>query len=192
MDFTSTDHLVASRVLEAMQKTPPGRVLAVVFDLPLHWGSSYPWESEISKVILGNPSERTTDPEWQILATIAARCCSIRPRTRSIKREMGIALFVKCGDRAYSRRLAVSPSVLKSSRLDSLHPVFTRDVANNVWHLASANAFSEIRKRLIGLLTWSDEETLVFRGNKISREVHRPLDLTNAAIGIPTKVDYMW
>lgn len=192
MNLTSTDQVVVSQIHEAMQVTPQGRVLAIAFDLPHDWSSSYPWESEISKAVLGRPSQRTTDPEWQLLATVAVRCCSIRREHRSVKREIGVALFVKRGEKAYARRKSVSRSVLDSSRLNSLHSVFTRDVANNVWHLSSSNAFLELKRRLIGLHTWSDEVTLIFRKGRVTREAHSPLDLSRAAIGVPTKVPYKW
>jgi hypothetical protein len=192
LDVTSLDELDKSHVDHAAQITPSGRVLAAIFDLPTTWSRSYPWESEISTRILDQPIHRLADPDWQILSTIAVRCCAVRKNRREVTREIGVALFVKKGPKAYTRRGSAPVSVRQSSRLDTLHPVFTRDIANNVWHLSSVGALREIKTRLSSLLTWSDEKTLVLRNGKKTYVSHGVLDLDRSLIGVPTKTAYNW
>lgn len=192
LDVTSLAELDKSHMNDAALATPPGRILAAVFDLPTAWTQSYPWEAEISTHLLGQPAHRSTDPDWQILATLAVRCCSVRRNRREVTREIGVALFVKRGPKAYTRRGSTPENVRKSSRLNTLHPVFTRDIANNVWHLSSTGAVREIRARLSSLLTWSDEKTLVFRNGKKKYLQHGSLEMDQSLIGVPTKIPYLW
>jgi hypothetical protein len=191
-DFTACDALVSTEIERAIEATPEGRVLAVIYDLPRDWGTTYPWESMVSSVILKDPLLRSSEPDWQILSTLAIRCCKVGGKNRKVTREIGVALFAKKGSKAYKRRGSTTKKVTTSSQLETLHPAFTRDVANNVWHLSSSNPISEIKHRLTALLTWSDESTLCFRKGRRMTVSHDSLDLDIALIGVPTKVLYTW
>jgi hypothetical protein len=191
-DFTDLDVLVNSEIERAMDATPEGRVLAVIYDLPGDWITSYPWESVVSSLVLQDPLLRSADPDWQILSTLAVRCCKVGGKDRKVTREIGVALFAKKGSKAYKRRGSTTKKVAASSQLETLHPAFTRDVANNVWHLSSSNPISEIKNRLTALLTWSDESTLCFRKGKKITLSHDSLNLNISLIGVPTKVLYEW
>ena len=72
-------------------------------------------------------------------------------------------------------------------------PVFTRDVANNVWHLSEENLIDRLIARFSSLLTWQDEDFVVVSGTKISQVTDRKkLDLKSDLVGVPTKVPYFW
>ena len=72
-------------------------------------------------------------------------------------------------------------------------PVFTRDVANNVWHLNEVNLMERLVARFSSLLTWQDEEFVVVSGNKISEiNDRKKLTLKEDLVGVPTKVPYFW
>ena len=192
IDFTKCDELIRSEIERAMEVTPTGRVLAAIYDLPSGWGPSYPWESAISSLVLRDPSHRDHEPEWQILSTLAIRCCKVGGKTRKVTRELGVVLFARQGPKAYKRRGFASKKILDSSRIATLHPAFTRDVANNVWHLSASNPIAEIKERLTGLLTWSDESTFSYRKGRKSITGHSTLNLNDSLIGVPTKINYEW
>lgn len=192
IDLTSSGELVKVEIERAMEATPEGRVLAAIYDLPKDWNSSYPWESEVSSIVLKNPDLRSTDTEWQILATLAIRCCKLGGKSRKVTKELGVVLFIRKGLKAYTRRGSTTESVKNASGITTLHPAFTRDIANNVWHLPTSNPIVEIKVRLAALLTWSDESTLIFRKSRKTTASHHPMNLTNSLIGVPTKIPYEW
>jgi len=72
-------------------------------------------------------------------------------------------------------------------------PVFTRDVANNVWHLSEENLIERLIARFSSLLTWQDEDFIVVSGTKISQVTDRKkLDLKSDLVGVPSKIPYIW
>lgn len=70
-------------------------------------------------------------------------------------------MFRNPGPKAYMRRRGADAHLLAASRINVESPVFTRDVANNVWNLIEHECEKRVISRFQGLLTWHDEETVV-------------------------------
>jgi hypothetical protein len=172
--------------------TPDGRVLSFVFETPREWRISKPLESIITKLILNSPESRDNDVEWIFSGNLGVRICNISKEKRQLTSENVVLMFRKKGPKAFLRRSEVSKVITAKSTLNSLHPAFTRDVANNVWHLPTKTYKRDIRQRLSMLLTWFDEKTAVIQFNTVRYYDHEMSDLDSALIGVPQKVDYEW
>jgi hypothetical protein len=99
----------------------------------------------------------------------------------------------KSGDKPYKRRGEISIASTKKNTVPVKDPVFTRDVANNVWHLLENNVNQRIIERFSSLLTWQDEDFIFVNGEKITVIKNRnKLDLSVDLVGVPTKIPYEW
>ena len=193
IDFSKSHRFGSSTVVRPMKLTPPGRVLAAIYRFPREWKRSVSWDSLLNSAVLGSPETRNPgEDDWSSLGTLAVRSCDPTSLSRKIVEEFGVSLFVRRGDRAYSRKKLTTRQIQESSRINTLHPVFTRDVANNVWHVPIADPVGSIINRLSGLLTWSDEKSLIFQKGRLFVIAHKPIDLDDSLIGVPTKITYLW
>jgi hypothetical protein len=179
-----------SLVDKAMALTPEGRVLSVVIPLPNKWSRQVPYEAITTKFVLGEPSERVEESAWMFSGNVSVRLCSVVDGEREISGELLVLMFRRAGEMAYRRRMTCNPGVITESELEVHHPAFTRDVANNVWHLAERNYFSTLRRRISMLHIWSDEGTLVVGRNSIKKFAYEAENLDSAVIGVPTKKNY--
>ena len=188
-----TNRTAAKRLAKlAAESVPDGRILAVIYPMPQSWKISLPYESDITSAILGNPKERGGEPEWEFFGNLAVRLCNVIPSVREVEREVGVLLLRRAGEKTYVRRLGAFSETLESSRLPVLDPVFTRDVANNIWHLRVKNSETALRRRLGALLSWSDETILVFNQQGLRRYPNHRLRLESDLVGVPVKVSYVW
>lgn len=178
-----------SRARDAMEATPPGRVLCVVFELPAVWEASANVEAVMTDAVLGRPEERSDHPEWEFFGNLAVRICKTRVGGREVVKEQAALLFRRAGDRAYVRRKSLDAAAVKAARIDAHHPVFTRDVANNVWHVSKE---SEVVSRLAMLLAWPDEAVLQLSVDGERRSILKRPDLEQALVGVPEKILYDW
>lgn len=176
----------------AIDRVPPGRTLAFVFRMSPSWKISSPVEGVLTDVVLGGAIHRSIESSWEFAGNLAVRVCKPAPLTRQVTHEIGVLFFRRIGDKPYIRRRSVTREVEQAATMASLHPVFTRDVANNIWHLKSGNSLTRVRQRLGALLAWPDESILVLteRTSRIYKNV--PLNLDNDLIGVPTKTTYSW
>ena len=94
------------------------------------------------------------------------------------------------GEKAYKRRLSASKDLLESSKLEALQPAFTRDVANNVWHMRNGRGLNHVIDRLGSLLAWSDERILVSDMTTIRARSRKRPAYNEDLIGRPTKYPY--
>ena len=102
-------------------------------------------------------------------------------------------IIKRIGDKPYKRRGEFSIAKTKLDTVPVKDPVFTRDVANNVWHLNEENLTERLSARFSSLLTWKDEDFIVISGTKISKiEDRKKLVLKADLVGVPTKVPYIW
>ncbi len=182
---------VLSRLLsQAIEFTPPGRIFAGIYPLPQRWKVSVPVESFVVTRLLGAPQARSEESEWEFFANLAVRVCEAGRPERSVVKEIGVILMRRAGDKAYVRRHSLPDTVLSRSVLPTLHPVFTRDVANNVWHIPDNNFEARIRTRLGGLLAWPDEDLLLIGEARNERIRNGGFGLDQDLVGVPTKVSY--
>lgn len=182
-----------SRMLDtAMARTPSGRILAAIVPMNSFWAVSVPVESQIVTRILGVPSSRRENDEWEFFGNVAVRACSLGGSGRTVLHESSVMLLRRSGAKIYERRKSTSQAVIDDATLPTPHPVFTRDVANNVWHLSAKGFNASVRRRLGALLAWPDESILVVTERSRRRHSVLPMDLTDDLIGIPRKHDYEW
>ena len=191
---SSNKRAVISFVRKGMALVPEGRSLVVTYYMPQTWDTSIPIEGTVIRTVMGGPSERLENPEWGFFGNLGVRLCLGTGSQRKIRREMGVVILRRTGPKAYERRVDTPITVIEESRLPSLHPVFTRDVANNIWHLPVGGHVGRLRSRLSTLLAWSDEvAVIVSPGDAKPRRLRiETLDLDGDLIGVPTKHPYDW
>jgi len=180
---------ISSVVLKAATRVPEGRLLITIWQVCEEWTASTPVESVFLTTMLGSPSERT-DEEWEFYGTGAIRLYS-QNQARPSSNVMWAAVR-RTGGKAYLRMGLgdISDAVKKSSTIPVAHKVFTRDVANNVWHLRSQNGIARIVERLQFLTTWSDEVALVYRSGRFTSRKHKALTFNEDLIPVAHKVPY--
>jgi hypothetical protein len=166
-----------------------GRYLISVFDAPSNWESRIPIEALVVSGTLGNIENR--NPNWEYFGNGAIRC--YKGKSLKLSRTLQWSIIKKLGDKPYKRRNEFSIAKTKQNTVPVKDPVFTRDVANNVWHLNEENLDERLIARFSSLLTWNDEDFLVISGTKISKiEDRRKLVLKTDLVGVPSKVPYIW
>jgi hypothetical protein len=166
-----------------------GRYLISVFDAPSNWESRIPIEALVVSGTLGNIENR--NPNWEYFGNGAIRC--YKGTSLKLSRTLQWSIIKKLGDKPYKRRNEFSIAKTKQNTVPVKDPVFTRDVANNVWHLNEENLDERLIARFSSLLTWNDEDFLVISGTKISKiEDRKKLVLKADLVGVPSKVPYTW
>jgi hypothetical protein len=191
IDMLGVGTISRDLIKDAMEKTPAGRNLVILYDLPSKWGESPTTESDLVREILGPPVERTNEFEWEFSGAVVVRFCNEKVDDRSVDSESALAIFRRTGEKAYKRRKDADPKIIEKSKLESLHPVFTRDLANNVWHLKANEKSQRVISRLGPLLAWSDEKILVFAANKEETFLKNgQLNLSDDLIGVARKLSY--
>ena len=178
------------QIKRAMEVTPDGRMFAVIYRLPNIWKAHSNIEQIVSVLVLKEPQNRRENDEWEFFGNLAVRSCVMALDVRQVESEYTVLIFRRKGDKAYSRRKSASSELLEEARLPTLHPVFTRDIANNVWHVESLHPVSAIIKRLSILLTWPDEHTIIFENSETLKQTRPCPEFDKDLIGVPTKVDY--
>lgn len=179
------EHLVAC----GMEAVPVGRCLVVIWTPRNSWGEQIPIDSIVTKSVLGVASSRPHG-EFEFFANGTTRMYSVQQTEYELAGCLHWLIFRRGGDRAYARRKNASKSLLERSNLPALHKAFTRDVANNVWHLPARSAKDLTLRRLEGLLAWSDESVVTVQQNKIARHRVREFNLKNSLIGVAMKQPY--
>lgn len=166
-----------------------GRYLISVFDAPTNWDSRVPLEALVVSGTLGNIEDRNSD--WEYFGNGVIRC--YKGKSLKLSKTLQWNIIKKIGDKPYKRRNEFSTVKTKQNTVPVKDPVFTRDVANNVWHLNEVNLIDRLVARFSSLLTWHDEDFFMVSGNKISQIKDRnKLTLNEDLVGVPTKVPYFW
>ncbi len=191
VDLTSSrsKREVKNLTKSAMVSVPIGRCIVILWKPRVTWGSQFPYDAVVAETVLGDQINREFG-EFEFFGNGTTRGYS---KAKSGLRYSGCLhwlIFRRVGPRAYSRRATISDEVQLRSELPVLHKVFTRDVANNVWHLRWRNAKSHTFRRLQALLAWSDETLLLV---EVGRKIRRPIakvNLTQNLVGVATKEFY--
>lgn len=192
LDSESSTRIIRFMVEEAVEMTPAGRYLCVTFPLPSSWTASTPFDAIVTTAVLGRPETRIDQADWEFAGNGCMRLCASGEHSRTVDSEIGLLLFRRSGAKPFARKAEVSKDLVDEAILPALHPVFTRDVANNVWHLPVEGYRDKIRNRLQTLFSWPDERMLI-----ISRAGRRwlkwhPMDLDDDLVGVPEKQHYPW
>ena len=173
----------------ASSSVTEGRYLISVFDAPTNWESRVPLEALIVSGTLGNIENRNSD--WEYFGNGAIRC--YKGKSLKLSKTLQWNIIKRIGDKPYKRRSEFSIVKTKQNTVPVKDPVFTRDVANNVWHLNEENLIDRLVARFSSLLTWHDEDFYVVSGDKKSQITDRKkLILKEDLVGVPTKVPYFW
>ena len=201
---SDTEMSILQNLKTLLAKTPPGRHCAIIYDLQNHenpnndsnWeGVSIWYEPLLMENVLGDASRHdgSTDSdanEWEFFGNLAVRFCKPKKESRQITDEIGVLLFRKKGEKTYKRKTEVPKKIKESSTINTLHPVFTRDVANNIWHMKSQKSRYNIVDRLSTLLAWSDEKVLVSKNSKLKTRGRSQGDFDLDLVGVPKKIQY--
>jgi hypothetical protein len=151
--FTESNELnsdsIINQVEVASSQVTAGRYLISVFDAPSNWESRIPIESMIVAGTLGNIENR--NPNWEYFGNGAIRC--YKGKSLKLSKTLQWSIIKKLGDKPYKRRSEFSILKTKQNTVPVKDPVFTRDVANNVWHLNEENLIDRLIARFSSLLT---------------------------------------
>ena len=191
--FTNTTQSSADAIIDQVKisssHVTAGRYLISVFNVPLNWDSRVPVEALVVSGTLGTIENR--NPNWEYFGNGAIRC--YKGKSLKLSRTLQWSIIKKLGDKPYKRRDEFSIAKTKQNTVPVKDPVFTRDVANNVWHLNEENLTERLIARFSSLLTWNDEEFIVISGSKVSQIVDRKkLILKSDLVGVPSKIPYIW
>jgi len=180
---------ITDQVKVSSSHVTSGRYLISVFDAPSNWESRISIEALVVSGTLGNIENR--NPIWEYFGNGAIRC--YKGKSLKLSRTVQWSIIKKLGDKPYKRRDEFSMAKTKQNIVPVKDPVFTRDVANNVWHLNEENLTERLIARFSSLLTWNDEDFVVISGTKISKiDNRKKLVLKSDLVGVPSKVPYIW
>lgn len=176
---------LTQQIRSGLTELMPGRALALVWDI----SSACPIEAWATQCVMGVPHERKEirQEEPNFFGNVTVRLYRTE-NDLNPTRTLHIIIFLSAGPPARER--AKQPNTpISESRLPTQKFAFTRDYANNVWHLRDDNAEQRIAERLACLLTWADETTHVLRDNTTTCWL-RPATSADDLVGAPEKYAY--
>lgn len=185
----SSDRDLTSQIIRSKDLVSEGRYLISVFDVPITWTSRIAVEGLIVANTLGTVENRSND--WEFYGNGAIRC--YKSKSLKLTKTYQWNIIRRIGEKPYVRRKILSASAIRKNSLPVADKVFTRDVANNVWHLKNEDFQERLIARFSTLLSWQDEEFIVVSGTR-SRviEERTKLILNEDLVGVPTKIPYFW
>lgn len=171
----------------ALAATPPGRFVSVLWPVALHWQEEPPVEATVSATLLGPPEARIEDRNEAVTlhASIAVRTYGDDPLLP--RRCFQLLVLRRAGPGVAERRRAGGGAPEAAARLDTTRPAFTRDWANNVWHMRDAAAEDRIVARLARLLRWPDEPVLLVRSGGAVERWEAPAGGHADLVGVPER-----
>lgn len=189
LDLKNDVEFVKEQIVLARDLVSEGRYLIFVYEAPTDWESHIPFESIIINNTLGDIYKRSLD--WEFFGNGAIRAYT--SKSFKLSKTYQWTILRKVGLKPYSRRKELSTKFLKDNVLPVSDKVFTRDVANNVWHLDNKLVKERIIARFAALLVWQDENFIVVERKKITNiESRTSLDLTEDLVGVPKKIEYFF
>jgi hypothetical protein len=181
--------IVIEQIHKAKRLVTEGRYLIVVFEAPSDWGTHLPIEALVISETLQGIHDRTS--EWEFFGNGVIRLYS--SKTLRYSKAFQWTVVRRAGEKPYSRKGEFNATQLKVNQVPVSDKVFTRDVANNVWHLKSDTFRERLIARFKNLLTWQDEDFIVLDGGrKVSYDLGGPLSLREDLVGVPQKIEYYW
>jgi hypothetical protein len=188
-DSSQSESLIKEQLNKAKKLVTEGRYLISVFEAPNDWESHLPVEAYVISETLGGIHDRSTD--WEFFGNGVIR--TYTSKALRLSKAYQWTIVRRSGDKPYARRGTLSAVTLKRNTIPVADKVFTRDVANNVWHLLNDNFKERIITRFSTLLTWQDEDFFIVEPSKTSEVKNRKaLVLKEDLVGVPNKVPYFW
>jgi hypothetical protein len=186
---TQTESAIKEQLNKAKKLVTEGRYLITVFEAPNDWESHLPIEAFVINETLGGIHDRSAD--WEFFGNGVIR--TYTSKALRLSKAYQWTIVRRAGDKPYARRGAMSAATLKRNTIPVADKVFTRDVANNVWHLLNDNFKERVITRFSTLLTWQDEDFLIVEPSKtIEVKERKALVLKEDLVGVPNKVPYFW
>jgi hypothetical protein len=186
---TATEHAVSRLFKKGKKLVSEGRYLITVYESPSDWNGHVPIAALLIKETLGGIQNRSCD--WEFFGNGAVR--TYTSKTLKLTKTYQWTIVRRSGAKPYSRRKSLTSAALKLNAIPVSDTVFTRDVANNVWHLLGDNFKERVISRFSSLLTWQDEEFVVIDGGKTTSIRGRTaLTLKEDLVGVPKKAPYFW
>jgi len=191
--FVLADHMsdvVLRRTIDqAKFSVPQGRLLFVIWSQSDTWTKSLSIESIVVQHVLGPVSSREKS-DWEFYGCGTSRLYKRGP-VRLSRTVMWVGLRNR-GPKAYARLrdTTLHRDTENASRIPVSDKVFTRDVANNVWHLKDPQGLSKVVARLQALTTWNDEVAEVFSASGRTRRSHKTLSLENDLVPVASRTEY--
>ena len=191
VDVTGIDQreMVEDLVTRATAILPPGRDVIVMWCIGGTWAPQTPIEAWATRAAIGDPTQRT-DSTLEFFGNGTVRI--YRSKETAPEASWNWLCFRRPGEKPYKRRQSVSTDIVRESTIETLLPVFTRDAANNVWHMTLKDSKKTIRERFQTLLTWSDEVTIEIHPGRTLRYNRPDVSFSQGLIGTATKTDYKW
>ena len=184
-----SESAIKEQLNEAKKLVTEGRYLITVFEAPNDWESHLPIEAFVISETLGGIHDRSTD--WEFFGNGVIR--TYTSKALRLSKAYQWTIVRRSGDKPYARRGSLSTATLKRNTIPVADKVFTRDVANNVWHLLNDNFKERVITRFSTLLTWQDEDFFIVEPSKTSEVKDRKaLVLKEDLVGVPNKVPYFW
>lgn len=180
---------IQSQIRKSAELVTEGRYLITIFNVVDNWEKRIPIESLAIATTLGTVEKRSSD--WEFFGNGAIRC--FKSSNLRLTRTLHWNVVRRVGYKPYSRRPDLGKTFLTRNTIPVSDKAFTRDVANNVWHLKDEDLVARLTARFAALLSWNDENFLVVNGSKtLFIEGRTKLDLKSDLIGVPTKIPYLW
>ena len=184
-----SESAIKEQLNKAKKLVTEGRYLITVFEAPNDWESHLPIEAFVISETLGGIHDRSTD--WEFFGNGVIR--TYTSKALRLSKAYQWTIVRRSGDKPYARRSSLSAATLKRNTIPVADKVFTRDVANNVWHLLNDNFKERVITRFSTLLTWQDEDFFIVEPSKTSEVKDRKaLVLKEDLVGVPNKVAYFW
>jgi hypothetical protein len=184
-----SESAIKEQLNKAKKLVTEGRYLITVFEAPNDWESHLPIEAFVISETLGGIHDRSTD--WEFFGNGVIR--TYTSKALRLSKAYQWTIVRRSGDKPYARRSSLSAATLKRNTIPVADKVFTRDVANNVWHLLNDNFKERVITRFSTLLTWQDEDFFIVEPSKTSEVKDRKaLVLKEDLVGVPNKVPYFW
>ena len=177
------------RVAESLHHVPQGRCLVAVYETTHDWSVTEPFESVLCRSVLGPPEDRH-HAEFEFFANGVSRSYRRNRGQLTLAGNLHWVVFRRLGDRAYRRRESLRQMELRRNELPVGHKVFTRDVANNVWHLNAQTARGTTMNRLCCLLAWRDERALIVKNSGNRSIAINAMDLDRDLVGVAHRIPY--
>lgn len=180
---------IENLVRKAQKFALPGRCLFVLWESNSKWIPSTPVESISVAVVLKNPTDRDAT-DWSFYGNGTVRMYTdLFTDPDKIWMWVGFRLM---GPKAYKRvaESVLSELEMKKSAIPVADKAFTRDVANNMWHLRNCDGPRRVIRRLQSLTTWSDEVSCVINADRIEWWDHEKLDCSDDLVPVVEKIDY--
>lgn len=187
IDFSELE--LKNLIAEMSEQVSSGGYFFVLTEFGKSFKPGLSIESIVVRELMKTPEER--DDSWLFFGNGAIRGYS--DVNKKLSSTWQWLILQKSGDKTLSRRKTSSKKVLKKVALPVSHFAFTRDVANNVWHLPEKSLIQNAINRFGALLSWPGDIMLHSQNGKIAKKVEiGKMDLTHDLIGVAQKKIYLW